>query len=191
MKHLKKFNEEIGNPHHPHNFSRIEEFIKSANQIINYDESEFEQGDEPSNTDILSELGDLCNELEFTSKDIEYVINSGRVSDISNFLKILLDKEERMGNETPTTTKSGIRVLLVSGEDYSALSFEQANPGVLVSDIIDNIEKYESDEDEWELSVHEFGEIDPKFVKFIKDNIQDYDMSKDKNFYLENEKLKG
>lgn len=192
MKHLKKFNEEIGNPHHPHNFSRIEEFIKSANQIINYDESEFEQGDEPSNTDILSELGDLCNELELPSEELQHVINSGRVSDISNFLQILLDRdEERMGNETPTTTKSGIRVLLVSGEDYSALSFEQANPGVLVSDIIDNIEKYESDEDEWELSVHEFGEIDPKFVKFIKNNIQDYDMSKDKNFYLETEKLKG
>jgi hypothetical protein len=85
--------------------------------------------------------------------------------------------------------RRGIRVLFVSGDDYSALSFEKANPGVLVSDIIDNIENYESDE--WELSVHQFDEIDPKFVDFIKDNIQDYDMSKDTNFYLETEKIRG
>ena len=103
------------------------------------------------------------------------------------YLKKFNEEIGEMENETPTTT--GTRVLLVSGEDYSALSFEKANAGALVSDIIDNIEKYESDE--WELSVHEFGEIDPKFVKFIKNNIQDYDMSKDTNFYLENEKLKG
>ena len=83
----------------------------------------------------------------------------------------------------------GTRVLLVSGEDYSALSFEKENAGTLVSDIIDNIENYESDE--WELSVHQFGVIDPKFVDFIKDNIQDYDMSKDTNFYLETEKIRG
>lgn len=184
MKYLKKFNEA--------SFNRVEEFIKLADKIINYDESEFEQGEEPSNTDILSELGDLCNELTFRSEELQQVIDSGRISDDNNFLQIVLDEtlrdEESMENETPMA-KSGTRVLLVSGEDYSALSFEQANPGVLVSDIIDNIEKYESDE--WELSVQEFGEIDPKFVKFIKNNIQDYDMSKDTNFYLETEKLKG
>ena len=192
MKYLKKFNEA--------SFDRIEEFIKMANNIINYDEDEYEQGEEPSNRDILSELGDLCNDMNFTSEDLQQVINSGRISDISNFLQIILDETLRdedamnqdtdMENATPTTTaKTGTRVLLVSGEDYSALSFEQANPGTLVSDIIDNIQDYESDE--WELSVHQFGEIDPKFVKFIKDNIQDYDMSKDVNFYLETEKLKG
>lgn len=184
MKYLKRFNEA--------SFDRIEEFIKLADKIINYDESELEEGDEPSNTDILSELGDLCNELTFRSEELQQVINSGRISDPNNFLQIILDDtlrdEEDMENETPDTT-TGTRVLLVSGEDYSALSFEKANDGALVSDIIDNIQDYESDE--WELSVHEFGEIDPKFVKFIKDNIQDYDMSKDTNFYLETEKLKG
>lgn len=185
MKYLKRFNEA--------SFDRIEEFIKMANNIINYDESEYEQGEEPSNTDILSELGDLCNEMTFRSEELQQVINSGRISDPNNFLQIILDEtlreEDDMENETPVTDKTGTRVLLVSGEDYSALSFEKANSGTLVSDIIDNIQDYESDE--WELSVHEFGEIDPKFVKFIKNNIQDYDMSKDTNFYLETEKLKG
>jgi hypothetical protein len=73
-------------------------------------------------------------------------------------------------NKFNENISSGTRVLFVSGEDYSALSFEQVNKGALVSDIIDNIQDYESDE--WELSVHEFGEIDPNFVKFIKNNIQ-------------------
>ena len=99
MKHLKKFNEA--------SFDRIEEFIKMSDKIINYDESEFEQGDEPSKADILSELGDLCNELTFTSEELQQVINSGRISDPNNFLQIMLDEtlrdEESMGNdETPT-----------------------------------------------------------------------------------------
>jgi len=99
MKHLKRFNEA--------SFDRIEEFIKMADKIINYDESELEEGDELSNTDILSELGDLCNELTFTSEELQQVINSGRISDPNNFLQIILDEtvrdEEAMGNdETPT-----------------------------------------------------------------------------------------
>ena len=99
MKYLKKFNEA--------SFDRIEEFIKMADKIINYDESELEEGDEPSNTDILSELGDLCNELTFTSEELQQVINSGRISDPNNFLQIILDEtlrdEEAMENdETPT-----------------------------------------------------------------------------------------
>lgn len=99
MKYLKRFNES--------SFDRIEEFIKIADRIINYDDSELEEGDELSNTDILSELGDLCNELTFTSEELQQVINSGRISDPNNFLQIILDEtlrdEEAMENdETPT-----------------------------------------------------------------------------------------
>jgi hypothetical protein len=84
MKYLKKFNEA--------SFDRIEEFIKLADKIINYDESELEEGDGPSNTDILSELGDLCNELTFTSEELQQVINSGRISDPNNFLEKILEE---------------------------------------------------------------------------------------------------
>lgn len=84
MKYIKKYNESSNN--------KIEEFIKRANKIINYDESEFEQGDEPSNVDILSELGDLCNELSLSSNDIKEVIDSKRVSDHMNYLGIILDE---------------------------------------------------------------------------------------------------
>ena len=105
MKYLKKFNEA--------SFDRIEEFVKIADKIINYDDSELEEGDEPSNTDILSELGDLCNELTFTSEELQQVINSGRISDDNNFLQIILDEtlrdEEAMENdEIPTLNTEDI-----------------------------------------------------------------------------------
>ena len=105
MKYLKKFNEA--------SFDRIEEFVKIADKIINYDDSELEEGDEPSNTDILSELGDLCNELTFTSEELQQVINSGRISDDNNFLQIILDEtlrdEEDMENdEIPTLNTEDI-----------------------------------------------------------------------------------
>lgn len=76
------------------------------------------------------------------------------------------------------------RVLLVTGvDDYHASSFEREYGGTPVKDILDNLSDYESDD--WELKVYEFGSIDPEFVQFIKDNIQDYDHSKTTNFYLE------
>lgn len=78
------------------------------------------------------------------------------------------------------------RVLFVSGDDdFSALSFEKAHGGTKVIDIMDNLDKYASADEEWNLEVFEFESIDPKFAKFIKGSIQDYDDSKNKDFYLE------
>ena len=138
MKHLKKFNEA--------SFDRIEEFIKIADKIINYDESEFEQGDEPSNTDILSELGDLCNELTFTSEEIQKVIDSGRISDPNKFLEIMLDdilseEEDLEGgrlNDQQARLYSKIKLLL--DKEYSDLSKEEVSQtfNYLLSDKIFN-----------------------------------------------------
>lgn len=82
-----------------------------------------------------------------------------------------------------------MRVLFVTGEDFSAVEFENENKGKSVTEIIDNISDYESDM--WELSVYEFDSIDPKFIEFVRDNIQDYDQSKEQNFYVEGEKIRG
>lgn len=120
MKYLKKFNEA--------SFDRIEEFIKIADKIINYDENEFEQGDEPSNTDILSELGDLCNELTFTSEEIQKVIDSGRISDPNKFLEIILDEilseEEDLegGKLNDQQVKLYSKIKLLLDTEYSDLS---------------------------------------------------------------------
>ena len=139
MKYLKKFNEA--------SFDRIEEFIKLANAIINYDESELEQGDEPSNTDILSELGDLCNELTFRSEELQQVINSGRISDPNNFLKIILDEtlrdEDEMENETPLVSKPVEK---------------------LVEEILDACK----------LDVDSIKESDPEFIEYIGNMIKEW-----------------
>ena len=138
MKHLKKFNEA--------SFDRIEEFIKIADKIINYDESEFEQGDEPSNTDILSELGDLCNELTFTSEEIQQVIDSGRISDPNKFLEIILDEilseEEDLegGKLNDQQVKLYSKIKLLLDKEYSDLSKEEVSQtfDYLLSDKIFN-----------------------------------------------------
>ena len=138
MKYLKKFNEA--------SFDRIEEFIKMADKIINYDESELEEGDELSNTDILSELGDLCNELTFTSEEIQKVIDSGRISDPNKFLEIMLDdilseEEDLEGgrlNDQQARLYSKIKLLL--DKEYSDLSKEEVSQtfNYLLSDNIFN-----------------------------------------------------
>lgn len=72
MRYLKRFNEGIdGNSGDD---DKISTFIERFNEIMG---GEFEQGDEPSNTDLLSEIGDLCNDLQMTSDDIKKVIDSG------------------------------------------------------------------------------------------------------------------
>jgi len=131
MKHLKKFNEEIGNPN---SFNRIEEFIKMADKIINYDESELEQGDEPSNTDILSELGDLCNELTFTSEELQQVIDSGRISDPNNFLEKIIEEiiseEEYLENGYKLNDKQVdlyVKIKSLLDREHSDLSKEEVS----------------------------------------------------------------
>jgi hypothetical protein len=139
MKYLKKFNEA--------SFDRIEEFIKMADKIINYDESELEQGDEPSNTDILSELGDLCNELTFTSEELQKVIDSGRISDPNNFLEKIIEEiieeEEYLENGFRLNDKQvGLYVKIKSllDREHSDLSKEEVSQtfDYLLSDKIFN-----------------------------------------------------
>lgn len=139
MKYLKKFNEA--------SFDRIEEFIKLADKIINYDESEFEQGDEPSKVDILSELGDLCNELTFTSEELQQVIDSGRISDPNNFLEIIseeiISEEEYLENGyklNDQQAKLYSKIKLLLDTEYSDLSKEEVSQtfDYLLSDKIFN-----------------------------------------------------
>ena len=86
------------------------------------------------------------------------------------------------------------KVLLVSGmDDYGVLQFEDYNQELEYSlqDWVERLEKTEKkreyiEEEEWSFSVElfEFGEIDPNFLVFIQDNIQDYDDSKHTDFFV-------
>lgn len=86
---------------------------------------------------------------------------------------------------------SKTKVLLVTGDgDYGALQFSEEHSAKPVKDIIENLDNYSSADEEWNLEVLEFeGNIDPKFVGFIRSRIQDYDDSKHTAFYLETEIL--
>ena len=77
--------------------------------------------------------------------------------------------------------------LYVTGGDYSALNFSQdfkeqefyERMVALGVDhtIVDNEDYY------FEVYIKEFGPVDDKFIKFIKNTIMDYDHSKDSDFF--------
>lgn len=82
-------------------------------------------------------------------------------------------------------------VLIVGGYDFSAMEFENKYKGTKVRDIINDIDSYVSTDDgEWELTVKHFVGYPPidDFIKFAKSQI-DYDSSKDKMWYCENETI--
>jgi len=131
MKHLKRFNEA--------SFDRIEEFIKMADKIINLDKL--------SNEDILSELGDLCNELTFTHDELQQVIDSGRISDPNNFLEKIIEEiiseEEYLENGYKLNDRQSdlyVKIKLLLDREYSDLSKEEVSQSFhyLLSDKIFN-----------------------------------------------------
>ena len=118
MKHLKKFNEA--------SFDRIEEFIKMADKIISIDKL--------SDKDILSELGDLCNELTFRSEELQQVIDSGRISDPNNFLEKIIEEiieeEEYLENGYKLNDKQVdlyVKIKSLLDREHSDLSKEEVS----------------------------------------------------------------
>lgn len=88
-----------------------------------------------------------------------------------------------------------MKVLYVSsGSDYAACTFEDdkvfADLPVLWERVmakdgeIADFVLGDEDATEVDLEAYEFGEVDPNFIKFIRDTIQDYDDSKHSNFYI-------
>ena len=80
-----------------------------------------------------------------------------------------------------------MKVILVESDgDYGAMTFEQEVDESEYRKYFDLAKdaggKYEGDE--WSVEAHEFGEVDPKFVDFITNHIQDYDDSKHTNFFV-------
>lgn len=81
-----------------------------------------------------------------------------------------------------------MRVLEVSSmDDYAAVTFEdELNEDVakFVKLCDENNGSYEDEETGIEFSVHEFGDVDPKFIDWVKNDVIDYDDSKHHNFYV-------
>jgi hypothetical protein len=86
-----------------------------------------------------------------------------------------------------------MKILLVWGDDdYGALTFENAHDSSpeglkkFEQKLIEagGVYSEESDEGQFNAKIYEFEEIEPKFIEFVRNEIQDYDDSKHKNFYL-------
>lgn len=99
-----------------------------------------------------------------------------------------------------------MKLIEVSSDyDYGATMFEQSFHGTntKVSDFIEgHFGKYQTLIDYTfehnncnlvtvQIELYEFGEVDPKFVEFMRHNFVDCDYCKCRNFYLENEILNG
>lgn len=82
-------------------------------------------------------------------------------------------------------------LLYVSGEAYSASEFENTYGETRQIKIIrmmiftDSTDEILNHEDDGEIGVklYRFGRVDPSFISFVRDEIQDYDLSKHRNFY--------
>lgn len=137
MKHLRKFNESKD--------QKILKFIQKLNLLYNYDE--FLPGDEPSNSDMLSEIGDLCNEFDMTSSDIKEVLDSNDVSDKFH-LKIIY--EETLKGEKLKAEKLNKKPIKVENcEEESKLFGEWLRHNCVISDegyyFYDDDETYDID----------------------------------------------
>lgn len=83
-----------------------------------------------------------------------------------------------------------MKILIVGGDDYGVIHFQEAHGGTLVKDILKDIDKYEPSDGLWDLRVTEVGgEIpSPEFIEFAKGAI-DYDDSKHNMWYCETETI--
>jgi len=163
MKHLRKFNESVGDK------PSIEEIENGGKEINDFDTQNYDE--EQGVVTIYDYNGE------------EY-----RIVTWEHGAKEILDTPKK---EEETIDTSKTRVLYVgSPDDYGMLSFQDKHAGTPVIDVINDIKSFESkpeDEGTWELSVYEYGEVDPEFVKFVRDRIQDYEDSKHHGFFLQNE----
>ncbi len=72
--------------------------------------------------------------------------------------------------------------------DYGAMTFDQS--GISVEDAYKAAKnnagewQYNIDGDEVYVNSYEFGEVDQKFIDFIRNNFIDYDQSKACDFYI-------
>lgn len=86
-----------------------------------------------------------------------------------------------------------MEIVYVNGQgDFSAMDMEDSGElKQLVSQMVkDGITSTES-EDESTVSIIEVGEVDKRFINFVRNNIVDYDLAKMSEFYLLNEILVG
>lgn len=109
------------------------------------------------------------------------------------------DDQSYLGFERSLPFFQCMRMIYVSGDgDFSAIHFEQKFSGQLVSNIIkeifnnSSIFTFENEEgDKITCKLFNYTDIDSRFIEFIRNSMLDYDNSKHKNFYFEDETIKN
>ena len=85
-----------------------------------------------------------------------------------------------------------MKIIYVNGQcDFSAIDMEESGElksltkALVVANVVSNgvVDEIESS-DESTVKLLEFGEVDKEFIKFVRDEIVDYDLAKQSDFYL-------
>lgn len=84
------------------------------------------------------------------------------------------------------------KILEIFGDgDYCVVSFEDADAaGAIIKPLLfvqaedGKTHTFEQDGYYFEYKAHEFGDIDPDFIQFIKNEIEDYDIAKSHSFVV-------
>lgn len=74
---IKKFNDFLNEEINPYvGVDKTKMFYDDMKKIADYDEDEYDQGDEPSRADIADEVGDLMNKMLMTTDDLQAVVDA-------------------------------------------------------------------------------------------------------------------
>lgn len=85
-----------------------------------------------------------------------------------------------------------MKIIYVSGQcDFSAIDMKESGElksltkalvtaNILTNGLVNEIESYDGSI----VKLLEFGEVDKEFIKFVRDEIVDYDLAKQSDFYL-------
>ena len=123
MKHLKKFNEEIGNPQEV----KCNDFYEKYKSIVDFNEDDYEQGEEPSKRDLLDEIGDLCNEMDMSQSDVKWVLDNLDCSfDVDGLLQIIYDNWVDENQIDPSLRQLVEKILDAAKLDVDAI--EESDP---------------------------------------------------------------
>ena len=82
-----------------------------------------------------------------------------------------------------------MKMIYVYGEDFASNEFESIYEETPINSIIQKVEAGKISNEYFKIKVFEFDKVDPKFIEFIRRNIQDYEDSKHHNFYFEDQTI--
>lgn len=78
----------------------IKTFYKEFKKIVNYDVDEFEQGDEPTELDLLDEIGDLANKYNLDEYDLKEILETYQNdNDIQYYINIITEDTIKNSNK--------------------------------------------------------------------------------------------